>query len=228
MFGKITQRFKKQSTGADCRPDDALFYYKKGLKWLEIGRYNEALQEFKQSAAINSRQPLTFFRLGFVYFNLNRFSEAKKAYQKFLELDADLDIDSDIDFNSDLDFEMLKSDIYNNLGFIYETEENFIKAIGCYRSAIRIKRKNPDALNNLGEIYFKMGVYPEAIKAHEQVLSFKPDDAKAHYCLGLVYLDLKDKQLVKKQAEILENLDRTMADDLTDKLNSVSLRSRGI
>jgi tetratricopeptide (TPR) repeat protein len=225
MLGNLLNQVKEKLNGSNDS-GDAISFYKKGLKWTEMGRFKEALQEFKQSAAINPKQALTFFRLGSAYFNLSRFSEAKKAYQKFLDLDADLDLDSHLHFDSELDLENLKADVYNNLGVIYETEGDFIKAIGAYRSAIRIRRNDPDALNNLGEIYFKMGVYPEAIKAHEQVLSFKPEDTRAHFCLGLVYLDLKDRQLVTRQCRILEDLDKIMASDLTDKLHGVGINSR--
>jgi len=225
MLGNFLNQVKEK-LNVSTSGGDAISFYKKGLKWSEMGRFKEALQDFKQSAAINPKQALTFFQLGFVYFNLSRFTESKKAYQKFLDLDADLDLDSHLSVDSNLDLEHLKADVYNNLGVIYETEEDFIKAIGAYRSAIRIRRSDSDALNNLGETYFKMGVYPEAIKAHEQVLSFKPEDVRAYYCLGLIYLDLNERELVTRQCEILEDLDKMMAADLTDKLHRLGIFPR--
>jgi len=227
MLGKILQRFKKQPIGAE-HINDAVAHYKKGCKWTEKERYSEALEEFKYSSTIIQTEALIYFRLGFTYFKLNCFSEAKKAYQKFIELHANLDMNSGLDIDDDLDIGVIKAEAYNHLGLIYDSEGKFVKAIGSFLNSIRIIRSNADALNNLGETYFKMGIYHDAIKAHEQVLAFDSDNARAHYRLGLVYLDLRERQQVMKESEILEDLDKGLADDLMNRLqytSSYSVRS---
>jgi tetratricopeptide (TPR) repeat protein len=200
MFDKFISRFKTQQIALD-NEGDALFNYKNGLRLVRKELYQEALQEFKQSAARNPTHSETFLQLGSVYFSLDRFSEAEKAYKKVLEFDPQ------------------NADAYNNLGRIYDRKNLFVQAISAFMRALRIKRDHIEARNNLGATYFKMGSYNEAVKAYEQILKINPDDITALYGLGLVYLDLRDKQSVKEKSQILEGLNKEMAADLIEKLN---------
>jgi Flp pilus assembly protein TadD len=64
-----------------------------------------------------------------------------------------------------------------------------------YTKAIVLAPGDPELRNDLGRAYFNIGSYAEAIKAFRQALVIDPDNARAHYCLGLVYLDLNDTEM---------------------------------
>ena len=77
--------------------------------------------------------------------------------------------------------------------------------------------------NDLGLAYFNIGSYAEAIKAFQQALSIEPDNARAHYCLGLVYLDLGDIQMaVGEQEQINGGNEKHLAFQLLDKIQHQS------
>jgi tetratricopeptide (TPR) repeat protein len=66
----------------------------------------------------------------------------------------------------------------------------------------------------LGFSYAKLGSYDEAIEAYKQATCLKPDDAKYHYNLGELYLDVGKRDSAIQEYEILKNLDRHFADKL--------------
>lgn len=219
MIGEFINQFKAK-LGSTDNPKDALSFYNNGLRMVKAGFYDEALQDFKKSASVSPKQALTFFQIGNTYFHLDKFADAKRAYERFLKLISDLDTDTDFSFDSSLELTSIKVDVYNKLGIIYDGENNFLKATGAFRGALRLERNNIDALNNLGAVYFRRGIYPEAIKAYEQILKFQPDNVYALYGIGMVYLDLKNRNGVKQIIQTLENLDEILAADLNDKILS--------
>ena len=217
MLGNFLNQVKEKINVLNVKGDPMPFYLS-GVKMLEAGNYNAAFQQFKQAAILNPQQPFTFFHLGTACFNLNRFSEAKSFYKKFLRLYSDLDSASTLDIDSKLDINWVHANVYNNLGVISNREEDFIKAIGYYQRAIRAQRDCIEAINNLGDTYFKMGLYDEGIKAYYQALRIEPDNAEAHFGLGLVYVDLKEKEEVLRIVEILKNLNNELADKLLTRV----------
>jgi tetratricopeptide (TPR) repeat protein len=60
-------------------------------------------------------------------------------------------------------------------------------------------------------VYGKLGRYAEEIEAYKQAIRIKPDYAKAHYNLGIVYLILGNKSSALEQYKILKNLDVDLA-----------------
>ena len=70
------------------------------------------------------------------------------------------------------------------------------------------------AHNNLGYTYCELGKYEEAIESYKQAIRIDPDDATAHYGLGVTYIILRDKSSALKQHKILKKLDTKMAKEL--------------
>jgi tetratricopeptide (TPR) repeat protein len=71
---------------------------------------------------------------------------------------------------------------------------------------------------NLGITYGQLGRYQEAIGAFRQVLLLSPDDADAHFGLGLSYLSAGDKGLALEEYKVLKTLNKTLANELFDRI----------
>ena len=72
---------------------------------------------------------------------------------------------------------------------------------------------------DLGLVYYNIGSYNEAIKAFRQALDIDFHSTRAHYCLGLVYLDLGDLNLAAAEHEHLTNQnEKELAFQLLDKI----------
>ena len=81
--------------------------------------------------------------------------------------------------------------------------------------------RNPDLRNDVGLVYFNIGSYNEAIKAFKQALDIDSQNARAHYCLGLVYLDLGDTQMALAEHDQLTEKDLAF-----ELLERIQLQSR--
>ena len=58
----------------------------------------------------------------------------------------------------------------------------------------------------------------EATEAYKQAIRINPDDALAHYNLGLAYLFLNNRGSALEQYKILKNLDSELANQLFNKI----------
>jgi tetratricopeptide (TPR) repeat protein len=63
-------------------------------------------------------------------------------------------------------------------------------------------------------VYTELGRYQEEVEAYKQAIRLKPDDADAHYNLGLAYLGLDDKGSALEEDKILKGIDSEMANGL--------------
>jgi tetratricopeptide (TPR) repeat protein len=80
--------------------------------------------------------------------------------------------------------------------------------------------------NDLGLAYFNIGSYAEAIKAFRQALVIDPDNARAHYCLGLVYIDLNDTEMaLAEHSQLRVRNEKELAFQLLDKIQRQGLQA---
>jgi len=134
------------------------------------------------------------------------------------------------------------------LGQIYYEQERYQDAITQIQEGRRLdtnKNFSDEKVDYaLGESYRQTGLYQEAIREFEKILSHfvpltgRPEEdtskldevlkhAKARYSLGLIYIQLKNKEAALKQYQELKGLrattlvgpDKTLAQDLLDKIN---------
>jgi Flp pilus assembly protein TadD len=70
----------------------------------------------------------------------------------------------------------------------------------------------------MGLTYGALGRYPEAIEVFKQAVSLTPDNANAHFGLGLSYLSTGNRGSALDEYKILKNLNANMADELFDRI----------
>lgn len=109
-------------------------------------------------------------------------------------------------------------------------------AAGQYRRAVNAfefaTRQNPaswEAWHGVGMSYLKLGandvmVNPEllqqSVTAFTKALDIDPNQPETRYQLGITYLALHQKQDATKQHDALVNLDKTLAQALSDQINA--------
>ena len=59
-----------------------------------------------------------------------------------------------------------------------------------------------------------MNRYEEAIAAYKQAADAEPDRAQAHYNLAEVYFTMGNRDLALEEYEVIETLDKELADGL--------------
>jgi tetratricopeptide (TPR) repeat protein len=100
------------------------------------------------------------------------------------------------------------------LGQVYLKLVRYEDAIVSLRKALQLNLSTGVMHNDLGCAYARLGNYKEAKKLLEQATVLRPDFAAAFLNLGIVNLNLKDREAALKQYAVLKTLDRSLAEKL--------------
>ena len=103
-------------------------------------------------------------------------------------------------------------DAYNNLGIIYKTLGDHLKAIDFFKKALEINPTYVNAYINLASILYLQGKYSDAKNYYEKVIEINPNHLHANNNLGIIFYHygmLKDAiSYYKKTIEIDPNYEK--------------------
>ncbi|WP_457640270.1 SPOR domain-containing protein [Persephonella sp.] len=176
--------------------ENATYYYKIGLSYLNSGNNSQALYYLNKAYSINPDDPEILNALGIAYSNVGEYEKAKEFLLKAVEKDPN------------------RAETYTNLGTILAREKQFDRALWYFQKAL----ENPSymkkdlVLYNMALIYKQQGnlkLYEEYLKkaisynsfllpAYISLGSFYLEQKKYRDALA-VYLTAKDKGLVNPQ-----------------------------
>ncbi len=117
---------------------------------------------------------------GLVYLEEKCYTEAVAAFQKAIDLDADLE-------NSSRASPLQNTHIHAHLGTAYIGMKAYQKAIDALQNAITHDPDLVDARYNLGYAYVEQGEYDKAIPHLERAIAIAPNLKRAHYNLASAY-----------------------------------------
>jgi tetratricopeptide (TPR) repeat protein len=156
-----------------------IIYNALGVAYGGLGRYQDAIDAYKQAIRIDPDYPEAHLNLGVAYCKLGRMQEAIEDFKEAIRGKPNY------------------AEAYNNLGFVYDTLGRLQDAIDAYKQAIKIRPDNANAYYNLGLAYSKLGRISDAIDAYRQAIRIRPDDAEAHNSLAWLIAtspNIKDRQ----------------------------------
>jgi protein O-mannosyl-transferase len=140
-------------------------------RWfMEQGRWDEALDQCRQSAAILPSDPTAHADLSRVFLHQGRVDEAIAESLKSIE------------------FQPRSAGNRQTLAQAYMKKGDFAAAAASLREAIRIDPALPEPWCNLGYALLQQGAIAEATAAYEKALLLNPDYALAHNDLGNICL----------------------------------------
>ena len=73
----------------DDQSEKAHNHFRQGLAYQQEGKFNEAIAEYEQSAALEPTSGNAMFNLGLIYFKQQRWPQAIEAFQRASELDPE-------------------------------------------------------------------------------------------------------------------------------------------
>jgi len=165
----------KTHVGEKPQIQDASYYYKIGLSYLNSGNNSQALYYLNKAYSIDPSDPEILNALGIAYSKVGEFEKAKEFLLKAIEKDPD------------------KAEIYTNLGTILAKEKQYEKALWYFKKAL----ENPSymkkdlVLYNIALIYKQMGnlkLYEENLK---KAISYNSFFIPAYISLGEFYIQQK-------------------------------------
>lgn len=160
------------STVLSIHPDggkEAAALFTAALRAHQMGRLDQAIEDYERSIAADPRNAAAFNNLGVALKDRGRLDEAAEAFQKALALDAKYE------------------KALNNLGVIRFRKNQFEEAISLFKQALLINAGNVESHTNLGLIYLLAGRDDDALDAFQQALRVDPRLAEAHYNLGILW-----------------------------------------
>jgi len=73
------------------------------------------------------------------------------------------------------------------LGNLYASLDDFQKAVGAYKSSLRLDADNAMTYSKLGSAYNFLGLYKDAVEAYGKSVSIEPNNHEVYSNLGMVY-----------------------------------------
>jgi tetratricopeptide (TPR) repeat protein len=150
----------------------ALSRFQLGLQMLDAGKYEKAVDAFREVVRLEPDDASAWDDLGLAYGGLRQYDQAIHAYQEVIRLQPEDD------------------DAWYNLGNTYSDLRQYDQAVRAYKEAIRLKPDNTAAWINLGIAYSDLRQYDQAIHAYQEAIRLKPEDDDAWNRLGDAFLGL--------------------------------------
>ena len=103
-------------------------------------------------------------------------------------------------------------------GLPFLWREEYDKALPYFMDAVKKDPRYANAYFQIGYCNAQLGRYPDAFDAYKKAIQIQPDFVLAHFYLGLIYLEARDRNHALEEHKILKNLDRNYADDLLNMI----------
>ena len=210
-------------------PGFILLYCLIGEIYKSLGRYDDAICEYKMAIWLDSLNITAYRSLCQVYEEQGDYDSAVEVYQKLIEIQPYL-----AEYHSNLaNIMYLKGDIqeaishYQNaisinpnmnwtsviaqtLGYVFqENSKDLDAAISAYQCAYILTPKDMDIYINLGSAFYEKGEYDNALTVYRRAIELEPYNAKIYCNLGYLYWGKGDLDEAIKAYETSIKYDKT-------------------
>jgi len=182
----LTADFRRKAAAEDLAaytkmlqgdPQNPLRHDAVAALYLDSGRFDEAIAEFRQSLRLNPDSAPTHYNLGFALSARGRRDEAISAFQDALRIDPDY------------------AQAHNNLGALLQIGGQQDAALEHYRRAAALRPDNVESHTNLGQLLSIRGRPAEAAAQFSDALALRPDNVQALAGLAWIRATASDASL---------------------------------
>ena len=168
-----------------------LLFYFVGTTFLQLKKYDEAINNFEQSLKYNSFFPETYNNLGVALAEKKKYSFALNNYNKAISLKVDytdaylnrgisfiklLKYDEAIsDFNIVISKDPHNSKAYNSLGNAFKGLEKYDQAIASFEKAIEINGNYLEAISNKANVFETQKKFKDSLNLINQIYKKDPN-----------------------------------------------------
>jgi tetratricopeptide (TPR) repeat protein len=178
-YSEAEQEYRE---AARLDPMDARAYAGLGNVYVDQGRFADAVEQYLKAVKLKGDYTDALMPLGYSLVRLNRYADGVATYNRTLTLEPD------------------NPEIHNNLSYIYNHTNHYSEAIEASQRAITLLGETGQAYKqgyqtrdqvlshaykNLGNAYTGLKRYNEAAEALKQATVIEPNNAAAHFNLGL-------------------------------------------
>ena len=168
-----------------------LLLYFVGTTFLQLKKYDEAINNFEQSLKYNSFFPETYNNLGVALAEKKKYSLALNNYNKAINLKVDyadaylnrgisfiklLKYDEAIsDFNIVINKDPYNSKAYNSLGNAFTGLEKYDQAIASFEKAIKINGNYLEAISNKANVFETQQKFKDSLNLINKIYKKDPN-----------------------------------------------------
>jgi tetratricopeptide (TPR) repeat protein len=131
-------------------------------------RRESALSRLRKKLEKEKGTAQEYYELASIYSEKKVFSLAASLFQKAIKAAEEEE-----------EQEEFTAPIYNGLGYVYFSQEQYDLAIRQYKEALKRKPDYVSALNNLGHAYERKKLTAQALEMYEQTLKIAPNNTIA-------------------------------------------------
>jgi tetratricopeptide (TPR) repeat protein len=181
--GRYAEAFEALRKVIATQPNRALAYLQAGNCLTRLGRYEEAPNFYERALQIIPLYGDAHAQLSYAYYRLGRYREAFDSLNRAVRIKP-----------------RLKDDPY----WLYLLEltsakvERWEQSLTAFRKLTEFDGKHGDAWHGVGWASAALNQESETVSAYERAVALAPENAAAHYELGLLYASLE------RQSEALE------------------------
>ena len=200
-FSFIITNSNEQSTVQRYRKITDLTDYGKNLNlenlgeyYLSVNNYEDYCKVLRQATAV-FRHPRYNFKIGMLYFDQGRMTEALKYFRNAYQIDSTY------------------VPAVNYLGIVHgylsEADQSNLKIAEQY--FLRVVKLDPEHANayyNLGHVYFNAGQYELALQALHQAIIHEPDNNNAYQNLGYTFEKLGQTDSAQYYFQLAEQMQK--------------------
>ena len=136
--------------------EEASLHERRGDSFFARKMYEDAIIEYKKSTTIDRYNAAILNRLGLVYHQSQKLSEAERYYRDALKQNP------------------FFLEVLNNIGTVEYARQRYQNALDQYEKALKIRPESPTILLNMGACLFDMKRYDEALQATRHALEIDP------------------------------------------------------
>ncbi len=178
------------SVGTQSLPQSSLLHYSLGWSLQEMGRFREAEQSYRRALALKSDYFECCLRLGYSYMALSQFEEAAATYRDCVRMSP----------------ENYAGHYYLATALMKGKTPAIAEAVANLEQAVKLNPYSHDARLQLGKAYAAEGADSKALREFSIVAREDPENAEAHYRLGMLYKKLDQSEEARKHLERFETL----------------------
>jgi tetratricopeptide (TPR) repeat protein len=155
-------------------PGSWMAHFNLGSSLLDQKRYDEAVEQLNQAAALQPDYADIYLNLGIALDKLGRPASAEAEYRKAISLNP------------------ANPDSYLNLGEMLRRQGNITEAETVFRQGLKMAPENEALCIDLGGILFQGGRASEAVSLYQRAIDLNPGFAQLQYNLGIALLEVGD------------------------------------
>lgn len=154
--------------------------------------YEEGIRELEKAVTIMPTFASAYTQMGVAYYRMKNYQKAIENYEKASKLRP------------------MDAITLNNVGTVYFEWGKYKEAEEKFSEAVRVDVRYVDGYMNLGSVYGTIREFDKSINAFQQAIKYAPDNARAHFFLGVTYENMGDKTNAQKYFQIAQQLDPKM------------------